>query len=116
MPADGVERIIRLRARVRERTNWLWRFLTVDSQAADAMIGALEDLLTEAARDPNHALRIRVNEIVARFADELKNDPVTHGLMIDVRFDRDGVAGVTEIPVVLNRNRTTCPVENKVVL
>ncbi len=68
-----------IRARVRERTNWLWRFLTVDAQAADAMIGALEDLLTEAARDPNHALRIRVNDIVARFADDLKNDPVTHG-------------------------------------
>ena len=48
--------------------------------------------------------------------DQYWNDAVTHGLMIDVRFDRDGVAGVTEIPVVLNRNRTTCPVENKVVL
>ena len=68
-----------IRARVSERTNWLFRFLTVDSQAADAMIGALEDLLTEAARDPNHALRIRVNEIVARFADDLKNNPVMHG-------------------------------------
>ena len=68
-----------IRARVRERTGWLWRLLTVDAQASDAMIGALEDLLSEAARDPDHALRRRVNEIVARFADDLKNDPVMHG-------------------------------------
>ncbi len=68
-----------IRAKVRGRTNWLWRFLTVDAQASDAMIGAIEDLLTEAARDPNHPLRTRVNEIVARFADDLKNDPVLHG-------------------------------------
>ena len=43
--------------------------------------------------------------------DQYWNDAVTHGLMIDVLFDGNGVAGVTEIPVVLNRNRTTCPIE-----
>ena len=68
-----------IRARVRERTGWFWRLLTIDAQASDAMIGALEDLLGEAARDPDHALRRRVNEIVAKFADDLKRDPVMHG-------------------------------------
>lgn len=48
--------------------------------------------------------------------DQYWNDAVTHGLMLEVQFDTVGVVGVTEIPVVLNRSRTTCPVENKAVL
>jgi uncharacterized membrane-anchored protein YjiN (DUF445 family) len=67
-----------IRARVRDRTGWLWRMLSVDAQASDAMIGAMEDLIAETARDPDHPLRKRVTDILARFAGELKNDPVMH--------------------------------------
>lgn len=67
-----------IRARVRNRTGWLWRMLTVDAQASDAMIGAMEDLIAETARDPDHPLRKRVTEILSRFADELKSDPIMH--------------------------------------
>ncbi len=67
-----------IRARVRNRTGWLWRMLTVDAQAADAMIGAMEDLIAETANDADHPLRKRVTEILAKFAEELKNDPVMH--------------------------------------
>jgi uncharacterized membrane-anchored protein YjiN (DUF445 family) len=67
-----------IRTKVRDRTNWLWRMLTVDAQASDAMIGAMEDLISETARDPDHPLRLRVTEIITRFASELKNDPVMH--------------------------------------
>jgi len=67
-----------IRSRVRDRTNWLWRMLTVDAQASDAMIGAMEDLIAETASDPDHPLRKRVTELIAKFADDLKNDPVMH--------------------------------------
>jgi uncharacterized membrane-anchored protein YjiN (DUF445 family) len=67
-----------IRSKVRDRTGWLMRLLTVDAKASEAMIGALEDLLSEAARDSNHPLRVRVNELVARFANDLKHDPVLH--------------------------------------
>ncbi|KAF0179901.1 MAG: hypothetical protein FD124_1579 [Alphaproteobacteria bacterium] len=67
-----------IRARVRDRTGWLWRMLSVDAQASGAMIGAMEDLIVETARDPHHPLRKRVTDILARFAGELKNDPVMH--------------------------------------
>lgn len=67
-----------IRARVRDRTNWLWRMLTVDAQASDAMIGAMEDLIAETANDPDHPLRKRVTELIAKFAADLKNDPVMH--------------------------------------
>lgn len=67
-----------IRAKVRDRTNWVWRMLTVDTQASDAMIGAMEDLIAETARDSDHPLRKRVTEILARFANDLKNDPAMH--------------------------------------
>jgi uncharacterized membrane-anchored protein YjiN (DUF445 family) len=67
-----------IRARVRERSGWFLRLLSVDEQASKAMIGAVEDLIAEAARDPDHKLRRRVNEIVARFANDLKHDPALH--------------------------------------
>lgn len=64
-----------IRTRVRDRTAWYWRVLALDAKAADAMIGALEDLIRDAAQDPGHPLRVRVNEIVARFAADLRHDP-----------------------------------------
>jgi uncharacterized membrane-anchored protein YjiN (DUF445 family) len=67
-----------IRAHVRNRSGWFMRLLTVDAQASTAMIGAIEDLLADAARDPDHKLRRRVNELVAQFADDLKNDPALH--------------------------------------
>lgn len=67
-----------IRARVRDRSGWFLRLLTVDEHASNAMIGAVEDVLADAARDPDHKLRRRVNEIVAKFADDLKNDPALH--------------------------------------
>jgi uncharacterized membrane-anchored protein YjiN (DUF445 family) len=67
-----------IRVRVRDRTGWLWRMLSVDAQASGAMIGAMEDLIAETARDPGHPLRKRVTEIISRFAGDLKNDPVMH--------------------------------------
>lgn len=67
-----------IRMHVRNRSGWFLRLLTVDAQASTAMIGAVEDLLAEAARDPDHKLRRRVNEVVAKFAEDLKNDPELH--------------------------------------
>jgi uncharacterized membrane-anchored protein YjiN (DUF445 family) len=70
-----------IRARVRTRTGWFWRVFTVDNQAADALIAAIEDLLTDAAHDPQHPLRARVDDVVRRFAEELKNEPAMQARM-----------------------------------
>jgi len=43
--------------------------------------------------------------------DQYWNEAVSHGLMLDVTFDKTGVQNITEIPVQLQRNRQTCPVE-----
>jgi poly-gamma-glutamate capsule biosynthesis protein CapA/YwtB (metallophosphatase superfamily) len=43
--------------------------------------------------------------------DQYWSDAVTHGLMLQVTFAKDGTHSIKEIPVVLQRDRRTCPVE-----
>lgn len=64
-----------IRVKVRERSGWLMRFAGVDQKAADAMIYALEDLIDDAANDPDHPLRERITELIEKFARDLQNDP-----------------------------------------
>ncbi|MDZ4761961.1 MAG: DUF445 domain-containing protein [Alphaproteobacteria bacterium] len=65
-----------IREKVRDRTGWMWRMVKVDRQAADSLIVALEDLLREVAMDPSHPVRLRLTETVAKFAADLRDDPV----------------------------------------
>jgi poly-gamma-glutamate synthesis protein (capsule biosynthesis protein) len=41
--------------------------------------------------------------------DQYWNDAVSHGLLVQAVFGADSVPAITEIPVVLQRNRQTCP-------
>ncbi len=68
-----------IRARVRERTGWLWRMVKVDREASTALIVGLEDLLQEVAYDPHHPLRQRITDMVMKFAADLRDDPVLQG-------------------------------------
>ena len=43
--------------------------------------------------------------------DQYFTTAVSHGLLLQMTFTPAGVQSVKEIPVVLNRDRTTCPVE-----
>jgi uncharacterized membrane-anchored protein YjiN (DUF445 family) len=65
-----------IRVRVRERTGWLSRMAGIDQRASESLIRALEDLIQDAARDPHHPLRERITELIERFAQDLKEDPV----------------------------------------
>jgi uncharacterized membrane-anchored protein YjiN (DUF445 family) len=64
-----------IRDRIRNRSGWLMRFVSADRKVADSVINAVNDLLYEVAADRNHPLRHRLNEMVAEFADNLRNDP-----------------------------------------
>ncbi|MFZ4070463.1 MAG: DUF445 domain-containing protein [Caulobacterales bacterium] len=64
-----------LRARVRDKTGWLWRLAGVDAQASDALLGAMRETLSEIAADPKHPTRTRVTEWLASLAWELKTSP-----------------------------------------
>ncbi|MBI1362214.1 MAG: DUF445 family protein, partial [Alphaproteobacteria bacterium] len=65
-----------IRARVRDRTGWLMRLVDADRKAADAIINGIEDLLRDVAYDPDHPFRERISEIVQKFANDLRDDPI----------------------------------------
>jgi uncharacterized membrane-anchored protein YjiN (DUF445 family) len=68
-----------IRARVRERTLWLWRLIALDARAADALIGAIDDTLKAVAADPKHPARLRITEMLDRLAYDLEHSPVLRG-------------------------------------
>jgi uncharacterized membrane-anchored protein YjiN (DUF445 family) len=64
-----------LRARVREKTAWLWKKLGVDEAISDRLIAAAEEALAEAAVDPTHAWRQRFTELVREYVVRLRTSP-----------------------------------------
>lgn len=60
-----------IRARVRDRTAWLWRMMSVDSKAADALIHAIEETLKDASKATDHPIRTRITDGLHNFADRL---------------------------------------------
>jgi len=65
-----------IRSKVSDRTGWLWRMVKVDRKASDALINAIEDLIIDVTNDPHHPFRVRITEVVAKFANDLRDDPV----------------------------------------
>lgn len=61
--------------KIRGRSGWLMRFVSADKKVADTVINAVNDLLYEVASDPRHPLRAQLNQIVSKFADDLRDDP-----------------------------------------
>ena len=64
----------RLRNAVRAQSGALLRFTRMDKRVSDAVIAATEDLLHEAANDPEHPLRVRATEAARGFAKALRED------------------------------------------
>lgn len=64
-----------IRAQVRARTSWAWRIISLDTRASDAMINAIEDTLRQMAEQPDHPARLRLTEMLQKFADDLQNSP-----------------------------------------
>jgi uncharacterized membrane-anchored protein YjiN (DUF445 family) len=77
-----------IRARVRDRTAWLWRLMSVDSKAADSLILAIEDTLKEASKDADHPIRARITDGLHDFADRLAT---SHALQRQVEAVKDEV-------------------------
>ncbi|WP_116812080.1 DUF445 domain-containing protein [Steroidobacter cummioxidans] len=64
-----------LRHAVSVRTSWLWRRLAVDRKVADRLVTVLDEILSTAAEDPDHALRTRINEALAQLCQQLLSSP-----------------------------------------
>jgi len=72
-----------IRQIVHERSGTIMRFTGLDETLANKIIDGLDKLLHEAAEDPQHQLRVKVEEGLATLADDLQNDPA-----MQARVDR----------------------------
>lgn len=64
-----------IRAQVRARTSWLWRLISLDARASDAIISSVEDTLRAIAGDPNHPARQRITEMLQKWSQDLQTSP-----------------------------------------
>lgn len=77
---EQAERFLReaepdIRARVREKTAWLWQKLGVDEKIADRLIEAAEQALAEVSSDPTHAWRQRFEQLVREQVEAFRHNP-----------------------------------------
>ncbi len=68
-----------IRAQVRARTSWVWRLVSLDARASDALIAAIEDSLRAMAGDPSHPARERVTALLHQASDALQSSPSLRG-------------------------------------
>jgi Predicted membrane protein len=64
-----------IRLIVHERSGTIMRFTGLDETLANKIIDGLDKLLQEAADDPEHRLRTKVEEGLATLAEDLQTDP-----------------------------------------
>ena len=74
-----------IREMVHERANALVRLTGIDETIANSIINGLHKLLEDMAGDPDHPLRERVEEGLAKLADDLQNDPLMQQRVEKVR-------------------------------
>jgi uncharacterized membrane-anchored protein YjiN (DUF445 family) len=64
-----------IRARVGQKTAWLWKRLGVDVAISDRLIEAAQQALSEASLDPAHSWRQRFTEMIREYVHALRNSP-----------------------------------------
>ena len=63
-----------IRQRIEQETPW-WVPAAIDDKIFKRVLGAIQRLLTELARDPHHPLRARFDESLRRFVERLNTSP-----------------------------------------
>lgn len=77
----------KFREKVSENTDWLPRLLKIDNTAADALLKALKESLTEAKHDNSHALRNSIDEALMHLIHNLRNDIKLRTQISDWQFE-----------------------------
>jgi uncharacterized membrane-anchored protein YjiN (DUF445 family) len=66
-----------IRAMVHQRAGWILRMAGLDEKLADAIVDGLRKLTIDMAVDPDHPIRAKAEEGLARLAHGLQHDPET---------------------------------------
>ena len=92
-----------IRDMVHQRAGWILRMAGLDEKLADAIVDGLRKLTIDMAVDPDHPLRAKAEEGLARLAAGLQDDPALRGKveawkneMIDNPAVTDWLGGVWE--------------------
>lgn len=64
-----------IRQRVRERTAWLWKKLSIDEKASDSLIAVVDETLRALSTNPDHAWRRGFDDAIRGFVMELRTSP-----------------------------------------
>jgi uncharacterized membrane-anchored protein YjiN (DUF445 family) len=62
---------------VHKRASWILRLAGLDAKLADAIVDGLRKLTVEMATDPAHPVRVKIEEQLAKLANDLQTDPAT---------------------------------------
>lgn len=72
---DANEQLIR--EMVRGKANWVLKLAGLDEKLADAVIDGLKKLTVEMSTDPEHPVRLKVEEALVQLANDLQTRPET---------------------------------------
>src|SRR5918997_2737930 len=64
-----------IRKMVHQRANWIVKLAGLDEKLADAIVDGLRRLSIDMAVDPDHPLRVKAEEGMARLAWDMQHDP-----------------------------------------
>jgi len=62
-----------IRQKIRESTHWIWQKLSLDERAFNAIVKALEEILNDIKKNPEHELRQQFDNAVQTLIDNLQN-------------------------------------------
>jgi uncharacterized membrane-anchored protein YjiN (DUF445 family) len=66
-----------IRQMVHKKANWVLKLAGLDAKLADAIVDGLRKLTVEMSTDPDHPVRLKVQEALVRLAEDLQSRPET---------------------------------------
>ena len=66
-----------IRQMVHTKANWVLKLAGLDAKLADAIVDGLRKLTVEMSTDPDHPVRLKVQEALVQLADDLQHKPGT---------------------------------------
>ncbi len=66
-----------IREMVHKRTSWVLKLAGLDAKLANAIVDGLRKLTVEMATDPAHPVRVKIEEELAKLANDLQTNPET---------------------------------------
>ncbi|MBA3576898.1 MAG: DUF445 domain-containing protein [Sphingomonas sp.] len=74
-----------IREMVHKKANWVLKLAGLDAKLADAILDGLRKLSTEMSTDPAHPVRLKVEEALAKLANDLQTDPETRARVEEMK-------------------------------